>query len=265
MTRRRLSPLGQWREYLGLRVGVLTITRGEGGGNYLSDVEGDELGELREAEQRAALAQADVSELTYLDRLDFFYTASAPLTLQVWGEDTLADVTVVIRRMRPEVIVTMNPSPVDGNHGNHQAAARLATEAYLRAGDPDFFPEQIEAGLQPWRPLRLLRAVRGSSAEIEHFYAELLATVNNLIGVLSVLFDPQLVVISGAIRELVAENLDTIETDLDAWLPRRPAIVIARQGQAAVHRAAQSMCWEHRVAAGLPVAETRIAIAAGNH
>ena len=153
-----IAALGQWREYFGVRLGVLTITRGEGGGNYLSDVEGDALGELREIEERMALAEADVSELIYLNRLDFFYTASAPLTLQVWGDDALADVTAVIRRTRPEVIVTMNPSPVDGNHGNHQAAARLATESYMRAGDPEFFPEHFVAGLQPWRPLRLLRA-----------------------------------------------------------------------------------------------------------
>lgn len=114
-------------------------------------------------------------------------------------------------------------------------------------------------------PVATLLAVRESSAEIEKFHAELLATVNNLIGLLSVLFDPQLVVISGAIRELVSENLGAIQHDLDQWLPRKPAIVISRQGQAAVHRAAQSMCWEHRVAAGLPVVKTRIAIAAGNH
>ena len=46
----------------------------------------------------------------------------------------------IVRETRPDVIVTMDPSPSPGNHGNHQYAARLATEAFYAAADPDEVP-----------------------------------------------------------------------------------------------------------------------------
>ena len=53
--------------------------------------------------------------------------------------------------------------PGGGQH--HQAAGRLAHEAFDAAGDPDRFPEHAELGLMPWRPLRLLvGGVGGGSA-----------------------------------------------------------------------------------------------------
>ena len=45
-----LSTDGQWNEDAGVQVGVITITRGEGGGNAVGTEEGPALGILREAE-----------------------------------------------------------------------------------------------------------------------------------------------------------------------------------------------------------------------
>ncbi len=77
-----------------------------------------------------------------------------------------------LRTTKPEVIVTMNPSPTPGNHGGHQEAARLAVEAYQAAADPEAFPEQIEdEGLEPWAAGRILQGgasgsgVTGSACE----------------------------------------------------------------------------------------------------
>jgi hypothetical protein len=56
---------------------------------------------------------------------------------------------------------------VKENHGDHQAAGVLATEAFDMAGDPTAFPEQVTPpsnhlgfgnlteGLQPWQPEKL--------------------------------------------------------------------------------------------------------------
>ena len=67
-----------------------------------------------------------------------------PLSEQIWGhDDTLAQIVRVIRQTRPEIIMTMNPSPTPGNHGNHQQAARFAAEAFHAAADPKAFPEQL--------------------------------------------------------------------------------------------------------------------------
>lgn len=152
----RLSTYGQW-ETDGLQVGVITITRGEGGGNAVGTEEGPALGLIREREERAAVGKAGIEHIYNLDKVDFYYTVSAPLTEETWGyDDTLARVVRVVRETKPEIIVTMNPAPTPGNHGHHQMAARFAVAAYDAAGDPAIFPEQIESeGLDVWAPSKI--------------------------------------------------------------------------------------------------------------
>ncbi|HEV2089042.1 MAG TPA: sugar-binding protein, partial [Cryptosporangiaceae bacterium] len=154
-----LAVYGQWEEYAGLRTGVITVTRGEGGGNAVGTEEGPALGLLREREERQAVGRAGIENVYNLDKVDFYYTVSAPLTEQAWGrESTLERIVRVIRHTQPETIVTMNPSPTPGNHGHHQQAARLAVEAFEAAADPSRFPGQItREGLQPFRVAKLFR------------------------------------------------------------------------------------------------------------
>ncbi len=152
-----LGTFGQWNEYHHVSTGVVTITRGEGGGNAAGPQEGPALGLLREGEERRAVGMAGVHDIHYLDKVDFFYTVSAPLTRSIWGErDTLSRVVRLVRESTPRVIVTMNPAPVPGQHGNHQEAGRLATQAFTDAADPAAFPSQItREHLAPWRVGRL--------------------------------------------------------------------------------------------------------------
>jgi LmbE family N-acetylglucosaminyl deacetylase len=154
-----LAVYGAWAEEVGARTGVITVTRGEGGGNAVGPEEGPPLGLLREDEERRAVGMAGIRNIYNLDKVDFYYTVSAPLTREVWGdEETLARVVRVVRKTRPEVIVTMNPSPTPGNHGHHQMAARYAVEAYEAAASPSAFPEQLaNEDLRPWRVKRLFR------------------------------------------------------------------------------------------------------------
>ncbi|MFG3708046.1 sugar-binding protein [Micromonospora sp. NPDC047670] len=162
-----LATLGQWKERHGAKAGVVTITRGEGGGNAVGLEEGPPLGIIREREERTAIGRAGVENLYNLDRVDFWYTASAPLSERIWGhDDTLAQIVRVIRQTRPEIVMTMNPSPTPGNHGNHQQAARFAAEAFHAAADPAAFPEQLTGeGLKPFRAAKFLRTGgTGSSA-----------------------------------------------------------------------------------------------------
>src|SRR5438105_11289188 len=50
----------------------------------------------------------------------------------------------------------MNPAPTPGQHGHHQAAGVLATEAFDAAADPRRFPEQItREGLTTWQVRKL--------------------------------------------------------------------------------------------------------------
>ncbi len=128
-----------------LRTAVITATRGEGGGNAVNDASGEELGRMREAEERAAMRILDVDHVHYLDELDFFFTQSSEVTEEVWGHDTLPRLERLLTELRPEVIVTMNPSANSG-HGNHQLVARLATEAFNNLGT---------LSTETWQPLKL--------------------------------------------------------------------------------------------------------------
>ncbi|MFI6497792.1 sugar-binding protein [Nonomuraea typhae] len=182
-----LSTLGQWKQDHGVRTGVVTVTRGEGGGNAVGPEEGPALGLLREGEERAAVGKAGVTEVFNLDDADFYYTVSAPLTDQVWGGDTLAKVVRIVRQTRPEVLLTMDPAPSPGNHGNHQQAARLAAEAFYAAADPGAFPEQLtEEGLRPFAPARLLLGgARGVTAPAGPGCEAVTDPVRNVYGVWS--------------------------------------------------------------------------------
>ncbi len=139
----------------GAKAGIVLVTRGEGGGNAIGRELGPSLGILREAEIRRSAAEYGVDLVYFLDKTDFFYTLSDKATYDVWGhEDTLGKVVRLVRLLRPDVIVTMWPGP--GTHGHHQAAARLATEAFTAAADPAQFPDQIEDEfLRTWQPVKL--------------------------------------------------------------------------------------------------------------
>jgi LmbE family N-acetylglucosaminyl deacetylase len=132
-------------------------TRGESGGNMVGTQWGTSLGILREAELRDCLSTIGVRYCYFLDQLDWAYTESVSATLDKWGkEQTLEKLVRLVRALRPEVIVTMNPAPTPGQHGHHQAAGVLATEAFSAAADPTRFPLQIsKEGLTPWQPRRL--------------------------------------------------------------------------------------------------------------
>ena len=163
----RLSMFGEWRERFGARTGVVTVTRGEGGGNAVGPEEGPALGLLREHEERDAVANANITDVYNLDKVDSYYSVSEPLYREIWGhEDTLGRLVRVVRQTKPEIIATMNTAPSPGNHGAHQEAALLAVEAYNLAGDPSAYPDQItKEGLKPWSASKLLTsAARGSGA-----------------------------------------------------------------------------------------------------
>ncbi|PKV83220.1 sugar-binding protein [Streptomyces sp. TLI_146] len=157
-----LATFGQWQERRGLSTGVVTITRGEGGGNAVGTEEGAALGLIREGEERKAVRRAGIRNVFYLDKPDFWYTLSAPLTATVWNPssqpatDTLSRLVRLIRATTPREVVVMDPRPFR-QHGGHQEAARLAVEAFRLAGDPTAFPGQItREKYAAWKPSRLL-------------------------------------------------------------------------------------------------------------
>ena len=101
-------------------------------------------------------------------------------SLETWNHGTaLAKAVRLVRLTRPEVILTWAPLYVAGeNHGDHQAAGVIATEAFDLAGDATVFPEQIAAprdrwdignlteGLHPWQPKKIYYFSDASHTEL---------------------------------------------------------------------------------------------------
>lgn len=141
----------------GATVAHIYCTRGEGGGNMVGTQWGPSLGVLREAELRDCLEVLGVRYAFFLDQLDWAYTESAAATLQKWNRAAALEQLVrLIRSLRPEVVLTMNPAPQPGQHGHHQAAGILATEAFAAAADPTAYPLQLSReGLTAWQARKL--------------------------------------------------------------------------------------------------------------
>lgn len=151
------ATLARYARAEGRTIAHAYVTRGEGGGNMVGTQAGPALGILREAELRDCLRLLGVRFCYFLDQEDFFYTESHAATLRKWNrEEALRKLVRLVRALRPQVIVTLNPAPVPGQHGHHQAAGVLATEAFRAAADPGRFPEQLtEEGLSLWQPRKL--------------------------------------------------------------------------------------------------------------
>jgi LmbE family N-acetylglucosaminyl deacetylase len=150
------------------RVAVIFGNRGNGGGNAAGNAQAAALGDVREIEARRALEEFGIMNVWFLAGTD---TAGQNVlhSLETWGHGAaLAQTVRLMRLTRPEVVMTWVPAYTAGeNHGDHQAAGVIATEAFDTAGDPTAFPEQIAAprdrygisnlteGLLPWQPKRL--------------------------------------------------------------------------------------------------------------
>jgi LmbE family N-acetylglucosaminyl deacetylase len=138
-----------------VRTGYLSVTRGDGGQNLIGSEQGAELGLIR-TEELLAARRIDGAEQLFTRARDFGYSKSPEETLRIWGKDAvLADVVTVVRRFRPDVIVTrFSPEPSD-THGHHTASAMLALEAFHAAADPHFHPEELQGGVTAWQARRI--------------------------------------------------------------------------------------------------------------
>jgi LmbE family N-acetylglucosaminyl deacetylase len=138
-----------------VRTAYLSLTRGDGGQNLVGSEQGPALGLIRTQELLAA-RRIDGAEQFFTRARDFGFSKSPEETLRIWGKDeVLADVVAVIRKFRPDVIVTrFSPGPAE-THGHHTASAMLALAAFRAAADPKFHPEQLTAGVTAWQARRI--------------------------------------------------------------------------------------------------------------
>ncbi|HEX6645258.1 MAG TPA: PIG-L family deacetylase [Gemmatimonadales bacterium] len=144
---------------MGAEAAYLSLNRGEGGQNLIGPELGEALGILR-TEELLAARRLDGARQFFTRAYDFGFSKSLEDTWRHWPRDSvLKDVVRIVRRFRPQVIVSIfSGEPKDG-HGQHQAAGWAAREAFRVAGDPARFPElATEEGYAAWTPLKLYRS-----------------------------------------------------------------------------------------------------------
>ncbi|RZJ78024.1 MAG: PIG-L family deacetylase, partial [Flavobacterium sp.] len=138
-----------------VRAGYLSLTRGDGGQNLIGNEQAELLGLIRTQELLAA-RKIDGAEQFFTRANDFGFSKTADESFKIWGkEQILADVVWVIRKFRPDVIITRFPEDSRAGHGHHAGSGILAREAFTAAADPKRFPEQL-AYVKIWQAKRLL-------------------------------------------------------------------------------------------------------------
>jgi LmbE family N-acetylglucosaminyl deacetylase len=142
-------------------VGLLTITRGQGGQNAIGPEQGGPLGVIRTEELLAAGKFYDVRQ--YFTRApDTGYLKTPEQARKVWGDVALEDMVRVLRIFRPQVVIN-GWGGVRGGHGHHQESGILTPQAIAAAADPKMFPQQLAEGLAAWKVPLVVRPARGST------------------------------------------------------------------------------------------------------
>ena len=116
-----------------LRAAYLSATRGEGGQNLIGPEQSEYLGVIRTQELLAA-RRFDGGEQFFTRAIDFGYSKSPEETLAKWGrERVLGDTVRIIRRFRPDVIISRFAPDASSGHGHHTAVGQLAPEVFQAA------------------------------------------------------------------------------------------------------------------------------------
>lgn len=153
--------LARWAR-AGARISYVLCTSGDVG----IDAEGmtrQRAIEIREAEQREAARLAGASEVIFLREPDGMLVATLELRKRLVRE---------IRRFRPEVVITGDPTIVWAgsdyiNHPDHRAAATAALDAvFPAAGQPNLFEDIALEGFKAHKPRKVYVSTWGNDAEV---------------------------------------------------------------------------------------------------
>ncbi|HEV8545372.1 MAG TPA: PIG-L family deacetylase [Candidatus Limnocylindrales bacterium] len=146
----------------GHRVVLVTCTRGELGEIVVKELDTPDnhrrLGETRAAELESAMGVLGVEEwenLGYRDSgmMDDAGNRDPRCFWQADLDEAARRLVWLIREYRPDVVTTYNAFGGYG-HPDHIRVHDVAVRAVPRAGDPSWYPEQLEGGLESWAPAK---------------------------------------------------------------------------------------------------------------
>ncbi len=152
-----------------VRVVCVTSNKGENGKIFVPELDTPEnharLAEIREIELARALAHLGAIEHRWLGYRDSGMMGDPENTdprafWQADMDEAAGRLVRHVREDRPHVMVSYNDFGGYG-HPDHIRAALVAKAAFARAGDPIWYPEQLEGrdALEPWRPLKFYESV----------------------------------------------------------------------------------------------------------
>jgi LmbE family N-acetylglucosaminyl deacetylase len=145
-----VGTLARWVK-AGARVGYVLCTSGDVG-IAETGMTREKAAQIRETESLEAAHIAGVEHVVFLREPDGMLTPTLELRRKLVRE---------IRRFRPEVVITGDPTIVWAgsdyiNHPDHRAAAQAALDAtFPAAGQPNLFEELESEGLKAWKPRKV--------------------------------------------------------------------------------------------------------------
>ena len=126
------------------------ITCGDKGFNDSTPAEmtTDVLCAIRHEEQTAAAKVIGVKDVHFMDTEDGYLVPDINLRRKI---------TRVIRKFKPDILVTCDPQNLFAsyglNHPDHRAAGQVVLDAvFPAAGNKEFFPELVKEGFEPHMP-----------------------------------------------------------------------------------------------------------------
>lgn len=151
------AAVARWTDQ-GKHVVYCMVTSGEAGIDGLAP---DACRDVREAEQ------VESARLVGVEDVDFL---GLPDGILEYGVALRRAIAAAVRRHRPEIVITNNFRATWGgrslNQADHIATGMATLDAVRDAGNRWIFPEQVEAGLEPWGGVREVWAA--GSPEAEH-------------------------------------------------------------------------------------------------
>ena len=147
----------------GQRVILVTCTRGEQGEIVVKEMDTPlnhrRLGEIRARELEAAMDELGVTEWENLGYRDSDMMGregnNDPRTFwQADLDEAAGRLTWLVRKYQPDVMTTYNSFGGYG-HPDHIRVHDVSIRAFDRAGDPAWYPKQLESGVTTWAPSKL--------------------------------------------------------------------------------------------------------------
>lgn len=130
----------------GFEVVLVQVTSGDKGTDR-RDISSSELAALRETEEREASSRLGVTTVEFLRCGDGELVPDLTLREKIVRQ---------IRKHRPDIVISHDPFRPYALHPDHRAVGTAAVDSvYPTARDPLYFPEHLEAGLEPHKVAEL--------------------------------------------------------------------------------------------------------------